>query len=111
MISQKIFILNILFLVVGLGFCLTAIIIRKKMKNFPILAKAASITFYLIGALTFVLGLINLVMKDYFSIRFIEVEILIYLVVLIIAFSIFIGVFSFNGKGEIKGENLRGEIK
>ena len=99
---QKIFILNILFLIAGLGFCLTAIIIRKKMKDFPLLAKAASITFYLIGALTFVLGLINLVMKDYFSIKFIEVEILIYLLVLIIAFSIFIGVLSFKGESKEK---------
>ena len=83
-------ILGIVFLIVGLAFCAIAMYLGRpeSVKKAPIY-KPSSVIFYLIGALTFAVGLVMLIFSKELTKAGIQICALIYLLVLTVIFSIF----------------------
>ncbi len=88
--SGKILIAGIAFLLVGLIFFVAAVSLKygKSFKEISI-AKPSSVIFYIIGAVTFVLGILILVFKKEFSKSAFELLIFGYLIFIAFAFCLF----------------------
>ncbi len=88
--GSKILIAGISFLVVGLIFFVAAIYLKyaKSFKEISV-AKPSSVIFYIIGAVTFLLGILILIFKNEFSKFTFELLIFIYLIFIAFVFLLF----------------------
>ena len=83
-------VLGIVFLIVGLTFCGVAMFLGRpeSVKKTP-LYKPSSVIFYLIGALTFAVGLVMLIFSRELTKAGVQICALVYLALLTVIFSIF----------------------
>lgn len=87
---MKIIFFGIIFLIVGLIFCGVAFYLGRSesVKKTPI-AKPCSFIFYIIGALTFAIGLLFLVLSSEFTKKAFQLTVIIYLACITILLFIF----------------------
>ncbi len=80
----------IAFMIAGIAFCSVAFYLKRpeSVKKAPLSATAGTI-FYIIGALTFITGLMALLFRNEVSKTVIEVFFLIYLIALTVIFFVF----------------------
>ena len=99
---------GIVFVLVGLLFCAAAVYLSKSAASKKsAISKPGSVVFYIIGAMTLVMGLLALVFGSQLTKSMVQIGCFIYLVALVVLFAVFCsmlkvknGTDDSSGKGE-----------